>query len=528
MNLELNNKMEAVIKMLDKEIGKLRSQYNKLYEDYNSHVEGVTVAQINEKAREAKKVLAEKAEVVKDLEMYEAAAKDKKVNYRNFVILENDLAKKYDVELIDEIEEVENATQTKVVDGEKVTQVVQVKEKKNHTLRDMIIGGAIVGIAIGAVSCARNNKVVPSKEVTAQVEEENVEHKNIVDRLFDLYYGKDKEEEQTRQPEETQETEQTVQPTEQPAEQPATVVPAEPMETGDVAYGVVDDEVTRVYGHLTDASDEAQVMARAQAIYANHVDLPNVPAAAKAELNIETIANMIRVSNGELAIIDGRPYYEEDIMDVIANDFATYYNITSFVQFGTNLQFAPVAVFFEEDTLAYESAKMQDAYAKRIYDDIRGNQIEQFREDSVAWGEFIRDTFVYNDFTGEVPSIWQMDTASMFPLTSAIISLYAPTIQEYSMGIDLARRDNSNIFGDTFGICVPFCYNEHNELTYIPLSKLIYDINYTPMNDLARSAGMYDQWASEHTPITVALWINSNDFMTDKYEREVGFGRSLK
>ena len=523
MNLELKNKLEAIIEGYDKKIGELRNQYKNLYEGYKRHE--VAVSEVNEVARAAKELVIEKEKVERDLAMYRDAAKDKRVNYRNFIIIENDLAKEYNVELVDEFEEVQTATQTKVVEGDNVTPVVKVEQeqKKNHTLRDMVIGGALVGIAVGAISCARNNKNVPAKETTAQVEEEvqqeyqDYDHDSFVGKMLDLYYGRNNAEEAAKQHER-----------EGYAEQPAVTVPTEPMATGDVQYGVVDDEITRVYGHLTDASDEAQVMARAQAIYDNHVALPNVPAAARAELSVETIANMIRVSNGELAIIDGRPYYEEDIMDVIANDFATYYNITSFVQFGTNLQFAPVSVFFEEDTIAYESAKMHDEYASRIYSDIRGQQVEQFRQDAVAWGEFVRDTFVYTDFTGEVPSIWQMDTNAMFPLTSAIISLYAPTIQEYSMGVDLARRDGNNIFGDTFGICVPFCYNEHNELTNIPLSKLIYDINYTPMNDLARSAGMYDQWASEHTPITVALWINSNDFMTDKYEREVGFGRTLK
>ncbi len=510
MNFELKNKMEAIISMLDGEIGKLKNQYNKLRGDYENHVEGVTAAQINEVAREAKRLVEEKKEVVADLNAYERAYSNKGNNYRNFVILENDLAKKYEVELIEDFEEVaevekdEAETQNRTVEEPKVV-YVQKEEKKNHTVRDMIIGAIIAGTAIGVTSCAIKNDTFGPKKVTTQLEETEDEHKSFIERMLEgLYLTKDEQK-----------------------EEPAVQAPTEAMEDGDVEYGVVDDAITQRYGHLTDASDEAQVRARAEAIYKNHVDLPNVPAAAKAEMSIETIENMIRVSNGELAIIDGKPYYEEDIMDVLANDFATYYNMTSFKQFGTDLQYAPVSVFFEEDTLAYESAKMHDEYAARIYADIRAGQVEQFRQDSVSWGEFLRDTFVYNDATGYVPSIWQMDTPSMFPVASAIISVYGPSIQEYALGVDLARRDNT-MYDDTFGICVPFCYNEHNELTYVPLSKLLYDINYTPMNSLARSAGMYEQWASEHTPITVNLWVNSNDFMTDKYEREVGFGRTLK
>ena len=508
MNKQLRDKIEATIKELDMEIGRKKSQYNNLVIDYNNHVEGVTAAKINELVRYAKELVAKKNQAVKDLKDYELAAAEKNTNYRHFIIVENDLASRYGVELIDDFvvdnaEQVERATQTKVVEQP----VVQVQQPKNHTFRDIVIGALLVGAAVSIASCADHNNTFTRKETTSQVDEGEFEsaYDKFIEKVTGIFTGH-----------------------RAPSDEPATpVAPAEEMQTGDVEYGVKDDEVTAVYGHLTDASDEAQVMARAQAIYKNHIDLPNVPAAMKAQLSVETIANMIRVSNGELAIIDGRPYYEMDIMDMIANDFASYYNATSFVQFGTNLQFAPVSVFFEEDTLAYESAKMHDQYAARIYEDIRGNQVEQFRQDSIAWGEFVRDTFIYNDFTGQVPSIWQMDTGSMFPLTSAIISLYGPTIQEYSQGVDLARRDGNNMFGDTFGICIPFCYNEHNELTEIPLSKLIYDINYTPMNDLARRAGMYEQWASEHTPITVNMWNNSNDYMTDKYEREVGFGRSL-
>ena len=515
MNLELKNEMEAIINKYNKKIGELKSQYDQLNVDYKNHVEGVTASQINAIVREATEKRNARIEVEKDLAAYAKAAEDKKINYRNFILVENELAKKYGVELIDEFTAVEDETKTKVVEKEVVTPVVKVEQPKNHTIRDMILGALVVGAVTGVVSCVAKDNNVSNKVTTAQVEDESFGQRfenaydSFIEKVTGIFSGK----------------KQDAVPEGEVAEQ----IPAPTMETGDVQYSAeVNDEITAVYGHLTDASDEAQVMARAQAIYANHIDLPNVPAAMKAQLSLDTIANMIRMANGELSIEDGKPYYEMDLMDKLANDFASYYHATSFVQFGTNLQFAPVSVFFEEDTLAYASAKMHDQYVARIYQDIRNNAVEQFRQDSIAWGEFVRDTFVFNDFTGMTPSIWQMDTGSMFPVAAAIISVYAPSIEEYSLGVDLARRDGNNIYGDTFGICVPRCYNEHNELVEVPLSTLLYDINYTPMNSLAERAGRYEEWASTHAPITVNLWNNSNEYLTDKYEREVGFGRTLK
>jgi hypothetical protein len=215
--------------------------------------------------------------------------------------------------------------------------------------------------------------------------------------------------------------------------------------------------------------------------------------------------------------------------DEMANIMASYLNATSFVEYGNNLEFKPTCIFFENDSLAHHSAAENDALVAKIYEDIRLNDIENFEKDSVAWGEFVRDTFIYNDFTGERISIWAVDAEQQYPLTTAIISVYAPSIMEYSIGVDLATRNSAeNMFGDTFGICIPFCYDANNELQYMPLSEMIYHINFTPMNALAQRAGFGEEWAENHVPMTVETYQNTRNYFDSKYNLEVGNSLKLK
>ena len=294
----------------------------------------------------------------------------------------------------------------------------------------------------------------------------------------------------------------------------------------------VEELVTEEKDEFVDASNEEQIHEQAQIIYDQYINIESIPEATKNVLSVEVIENMLRMSNGEFALDNGEvDYIPGDATGIcdISNDINTYYNATSFVQYGTNLEYKPCAVFFESGTLARTIAEKQDELMSKIYEDIRKNDIKAFQEDSVIWGEFVRDTFIYNDSTGEVISIWQVDPEQAYQLAKSITSPYGCSIMEYAIGVNLASRDgNADTFGNTFGICIPYCYDEHNELQYVPLSQLIYDINETPMNDLAARAGELDEWKENNDPIMVQLGLNNMSKLDAIYNNEYGQSRSLK
>lgn len=294
----------------------------------------------------------------------------------------------------------------------------------------------------------------------------------------------------------------------------------------------IEDVDTELYGMtsaFTDASDEKQVMQRATDIYNMYVNTENMPEAIKQQLSIERIANFIRMANGEFALEDGQIDYNGSMFDEMGNLINSYHNSTSFVEFGTNLEFKPTCIFFENDSLAHHSAAQADVLVKAIYEDIRNNDVDKFQKDAMAWGEFVRDTVIYNDFTGETISLWSMENEQKYPLLKTLTSVYAPSIMEYSIGVDLARRDNSTgQFGDTFGICIPFCYNAQNELEYMPLSEMIYHINETPMNYLAKRAGFGEEWAENNESLMVMAGLTTKSYFDSKYELEVGNSLKLK
>lgn len=308
-------------------------------------------------------------------------------------------------------------------------------------------------------------------------------------------------------------------------DKPAVISTAEPTKT---PSNTPKPETREFY----EASDEAQVEKQANKIFDQYVNLDSVPKATKKVLNVETIKNVLRMCNGEFALKNGEVDYTQDDytqFDEIANDINTYFNATSFDQFKTDLEYKPNAVFFEEGTLAREVAEAGDILIEKVYKDIKNKDIEAFREDSIAWGEFIRDTIIYNDSTGNVISIWQVEPEMQYPVVCGLISPYACSILEYSIGVDLATRDSKkNIYGDTFGICIPYCYNEHNELVDIPLSEMIYDIIETPMNDLAARAGHLDEWQKNNDSIIIQLYDTWMEYFDAKYEAEYKNDSSMK
>ena len=365
----------------------------------------------------------------------------------------------------------------------------QTEKKKSNVLK--YIGVGVMGIGIGAgVTACTMSQLSQQTEAESQLDQDDEEEKleTEVEEEF---------KEETTEPE--------------------------------IKIEEVDEKVYGMTSAFTDASDEKQVMQRATDIYNTYINIDTMPEAMKSQLSVERIANFIRWANGEFTLEDGNPDYNESVHDEMANIMASYFNSTSFVEYGNELQFKPTCIFYENDSLAHHSAVENDKLLGKVYEDIRLNDIANFEKDAVAWGEFVRDTFIYNDFTGKTISLWAVDDAQKYALTTSIISAYGPSIMEYSLGVDLATRDSAeNMFGDTFGICIPFCYNAQNQIEYIPLSEMIYHINCTPMNALAKRAGFENEWAENHVPMTVEAYQATRDYFESKYSLETGNSLKLK
>ena len=272
-----------------------------------------------------------------------------------------------------------------------------------------------------------------------------------------------------------------------------------------------------------DASNDKQVEKQAQLIYDSYVNLSDVPEAFKSTMTVEKITDVLRMSNGQFKMVDGNVSYNEEDIDLIANYINEYANSTSYKQYGTNLKFKPMAVFFEQDTDAYEIVSKGDELMSKVYEDIRTGNVDKFKEDSVNWGIFVKDTLEKTSLDGNVKSIWTLPASQQFYVAQALTSQYGCSIMEYGIALDLADAQ-----GNTHSICIPYCYNESGSIVYKPLSELIYDINNTPMNDLAARAGHLKEWQDKNESIMWELGNNAEEYYNSKYELEVGYSKKLK
>lgn len=272
-----------------------------------------------------------------------------------------------------------------------------------------------------------------------------------------------------------------------------------------------------------DASNDKQVEKQAQLIYDSYVNLSDVPEAFKSTMTVEKITDVLRMSNGQFKMVDGNVSYNAEDIDLIANYINEYANSTSYKQYGTNLKFKPMAVFFEQDTDAYEIVSKGDELMSKVYEDIRTGNVDKFKEDSVNWGIFVKDTLEKTSLDGNVKSIWTLPASQQFYVAQALTSQYGCSIMEYGIALDLADAQ-----GNTHSICIPYCYNESGSIVYKPLSELIYDINNTPMNDLAARAGHLKEWQDKNESIMWELGNNAEEYYNSKYELEVGYSKKLK
>lgn len=274
---------------------------------------------------------------------------------------------------------------------------------------------------------------------------------------------------------------------------------------------------------FVDASNDEQLKKQAQLIYDNYVNTSDAPEAFKSTMTVDVISDVLRMSNGHFKLLDGNVSYNAEDIDLIANYINEYANSTSYKQYGQNLHFKPMAVFFEQDTDAYEIVNKGDELMSKVYEDIRTGNVEKFKEDSVNWGIFVKDTLEKTSLDGNTRSIWTLPSSQQFYVAQALTSQYGCSIMEYGISLGLADAN-----GNTHSICIPYCYNETGSVVYKPLSELIYDINNTPMNDLAARAGHLKEWQDKNESIMWELGNNAEEYYNSKYELEVGYSKKLK
>lgn len=490
MNLELLEKMTQLLEERRNRRSELANEYQtatgediqRIYNEVDNIVKGNNrIKKAIKNVRNANSKL-ENAQTQEEIERY---SEELTIAEENLELLAEEFNVTFNQEL--PVEEAEEETESQEIVGEET----QTEERKNNTARNIILGTLTLATVAGLSSCV-TKKIIESEVVSETTQNNNDEEEKIETELEEAYKNETESKEEMKVEE-------------------------------------VDVKLYGMTGAFTDVNDEKQLMQRANDIYNVYVNTENMPEAMKQQLSVERIANFIRMCNGEFALEDGQIDYNGSMFDEMGNFINSYHNATSFVEFKTDLEFKPTCIFFENDSLAHHSAAKADELVKAVYEDIRNNDVDKFQKDAMAWGEFVRDTVIYNDFTGETISLWSMENEHKYPLLKSLTSVYAPSIMEYSIGVDLARRDNSTgQYADTFGICIPFCYNAENELEYMPISEMIYHINETPMNYLAKRAGFEEEWNKENDSIMVMAGLTTKSYFDSKYELEVGNSLKLK
>ena len=490
MNLELLEKMTQLLEERRNRRSELANEYQtatgediqRIYNEVDNIVKGNNrIKKAIKDVRNANSKL-ENAQTQEEIERY---SEELTIAEENLELLAEEFNVTFNQEL--PVEEVEEETDSQEI----VEEETQTEERKNNTARNIILGTLTLATVAGLSSCV-TKKIIESEVVSEKTQNNNDEEEKIETELEEAYKNETESKEEIKVEE-------------------------------------VDVKLYGMTGAFTDVNDEKQLMQRANDIYNVYVNTENMPEAMKEQLSVERIANFIRMCNGEFALEDGQIDYNGSMFDEMGNFINSYHNATSFVEFKTDLEFKPTCIFFENDSLAHHSAAKADELVKAVYEDIRNNDVDKFQKDAMTWGEFVRDTVIYNDFTGETISLWSMENEHKYPLLKSLTSVYAPSIMEYSIGVDLARRDNSTgQYADTFGICIPFCYNAENELEYMPISEMIYHINETPMNYLAKRAGFEEEWNKENDSIMVMAGLTTKSYFDSKYELEVGNSLKLK
>ncbi len=271
------------------------------------------------------------------------------------------------------------------------------------------------------------------------------------------------------------------------------------------------------FGNFTDVNNERQLRARAEWFYNTYVAEASKSKAGAKQYTVEDIMNMMRMINGEFMVdANGNPTYNDTDMIAVANDIHTIANYDSFVQYGNQIYFTPMAPLFEDGSLAQQGAIDLDNAMARVVAAIRACDDQAFVSAAREWGAIVLNMFNYVDYTGEYVNVYQVDAPTSFALYHAMNSKYASTILEYSEAHHL-------------NICVPYCVDYNTGLTVEePLSQIMYNLNERAIDAVAVRSGNLAEYEANNLSLPEDLYLLAKNYYNSKYNLEMGSSRKLK
>ena len=295
--------------------------------------------------------------------------------------------------------------------------------------------------------------------------------------------------------------------------EPGTVTPSE----SENATIVPEEKPFEVFGEFTDVNNEKQLRARAEWFYKTYIAESTKAKAGGKLYTVEDIMNIMRMINGEfMRDANGHTTYNETDMIAVANDLHTIANYDSFVQYGNQIYFTPLAPLFEDGSLAQQGAIDLDNAMAKVVTTIRNCDDEAFLQAAKEWGAVVLNMFNYVDYTGEYVNIYQVDAPTSFALYHAMNAKYASTILEYSQAHHL-------------NVCVPYCVDYNTGLTVEePLSQIMYNLNERALDAVAVRSGNLEEYEANNLSLPEDLYLLAKNYYNSKYQLENGNSRSLK
>ena len=277
-------------------------------------------------------------------------------------------------------------------------------------------------------------------------------------------------------------------------------------------------------GEFTDATDNKQVMKRAEEIYVNYC-IPYLEKMTEYDrsqavniCNVENIANIIRFRNGVLPLNeDGEPYYNSNTIDDIASNQASIFaEYPSLEYFEKDIFFVPSYLTLIDGSIGQKTLKQIDDKMEKVVIARRSGNYEAFVEAAKIWAYEYVEQFIKKDFTGQ----------------NGIFSVEGPG--RYNYFIDVDEKYITVIFevtqGNNSSICIKLCTEDGVWKEY-SLSQIV-DMARNGKDDyLSSAAGTHDSYKESATPLFKQCYQRDYDYfqdIVDRYYADKGFSLDLK
>lgn len=261
-------------------------------------------------------------------------------------------------------------------------------------------------------------------------------------------------------------------------------------------------------GTFLDATNDEQVEARANYIYLNHIrpiiDELDRNGKNVKEYDIEitpaTIANLIRVYNGELPIENGYPSYDENTINYYVTLANKMYATLPSDKRLDGVRFAPMAYLMEDGSQAQYLAQIYDEDYKRIAEARNTGDYDESVKAIQQLGYDLRDRVLIFGLQGEVTPMSVRENGNS--AYTAAMGRYASYVLEWN----LAKKKAT---------CIPVCSNyKTGEIENWPITKIYETIQDGDYNNIvAKMTGS----EKVNDPIGIILFEESDDILKEKY-----------